>query len=158
MLPNFLRIFQCGFVKNTRLKMSQERSGSQVVHVRENSDSELEALFKVAMNPGETNKSVPLRMRKLPPSFFTPPEPQNIHHSKDGSSDSTNYNPTSTGGPSIAHIRAHSSPPSLQQTLSAAPPPPQHVRQHSYDLTDDQPLPPGWDMAKTQHGQRYFLK
>lgn len=58
----------------------------------------------------------------------------------------------------ISHMRAHSSPASLQQTLSAAPPPPshQHLRQHSCELLDE-PLPPGWGMARTPQGQRYFL-
>lgn len=53
------------------------------------------------------------------------------------------------------HVRAHSSPASLpvntlstQATGAAAPP----------IIPDDVPLPPGWEMAKTPTGQRYFLK
>lgn len=60
----------------------------------------------------------------------------------------------------ISHMRAHSSPASLQQTLSAAPQPPpsQHLRQHSCELLDEhEPLPPGWGVARTPQGQRYFL-
>ncbi|KTG33563.1 hypothetical protein cypCar_00014740, partial [Cyprinus carpio] len=64
------------------------------------------------------------------------------------------------------HVRAHSSPASLQLgavspgTLSSMGPanaPPQHLRQSSYEIPDDVPLPPGWEMAKTPSGQRYFL-
>ena len=144
-----------------------ERKGSQVVHVRENSDTELEALFNFAINPSDNKGSIPFRMRNLPPSFFNPGAQKHIGHIREDSSDSTGgypATPNSVGGAHanvIAHSRAHSSPASLQQTLSAAPPqlPPPHTRQQSCDiLSDDQPLPPGWDMAKTPQGQRYFLK
>ncbi|XP_050388537.1 transcriptional coactivator YAP1 isoform X2 [Patella vulgata] len=146
--------------------MSQDRSerkGSQIVHVRENSDSDLEALFSYAINPSsDTNKSIPLRMRNLPASFFQPPEPH-LQTGKEGSAESTGYsasNTTSTPNFSIAHTRVRSSPASLSQTqtLSTAPPPPcsQHVRQHSYDLAEE-PLPPGWSIGVTVVGQRYFL-
>ncbi|KAK6167113.1 hypothetical protein SNE40_021215 [Patella caerulea] len=146
--------------------MSQDRSerkGSQIVHVRENSDSDLEALFSYAINPtSDTNKSIPLRMRNLPASFFQPPEPH-LQTGKEGSAESTGYSPsntTSTPNFSIAHTRVRSSPASLSQTqtLSTAPPPPcsQHVRQHSYDLAEE-PLPPGWSIGVTVVGQRYFL-
>lgn len=65
------------------------------------------------------------------------------------------------------HVRAHSSPASLQLgavsggSLSGMAPAnasPQHLRQSSYEIPDDVPLPPGWEMAKTNSGQRYFLK
>lgn len=64
------------------------------------------------------------------------------------------------------HVRAHSSPASLQLgpvsggSLSGMAPAgsPQHMRQSSYEIPDDVPLPPGWEMAKTSSGQRYFLK
>ncbi|CAE1227266.1 YAP1 [Acanthosepion pharaonis] len=117
------------------------------------------------MNPTEAPPQIPLRMRNLPASFFKPPDPtqQKPHSgSREGSTESTTTGPGGTGGGTsgltIAHPRAHSSPASLTQTLSAAPPPSsQHVRQHSYDLTDEQPLPPGWEMAKTTQGHRYYL-
>lgn len=68
------------------------------------------------------------------------------------------------------HVRAHSSPASLQLgTVSpggltpsgivpGAAPSSQHLRQSSFEIPDDVPLPPGWEMAKTPSGQRYFLK
>lgn len=70
------------------------------------------------------------------------------------------------------HVRAHSSPASLQLgavspgTLTpaggvsgpAATPTAQHLRQPSFEIPDDVPLPAGWEMAKTSSGQRYFLK
>nr|XP_009672641.1 PREDICTED: yorkie homolog [Struthio camelus australis] len=68
------------------------------------------------------------------------------------------------------HVRAHSSPASLQLgavspgTLTpsgvvtgAGAPSSQHLRQSSFEIPDDVPLPPGWEMAKTPSGQRYFL-
>ncbi|XP_042300255.1 transcriptional coactivator YAP1-like isoform X1 [Sceloporus undulatus] len=65
------------------------------------------------------------------------------------------------------HVRAHSSPASLLGTVSpgALTPssvvpggaPSQHLRQPSFEIPDDVPLPPGWEMAKTPSGQRYFL-
>uniref|UniRef100_A0A0B6YR91 WW domain-containing protein n=1 Tax=Arion vulgaris TaxID=1028688 RepID=A0A0B6YR91_9EUPU len=143
--------------------MSQDRTGP-IVHVRENSDTELEALFNHAMNPSETNKYVPLRERKLPASFFCPPEPpkpmqQQMGVGKDNPTDAPVFHGAVNPNMNIAHMRAHSSPASLQQSLSAAPPPTSssHVRQHSYDALDEQPLPAGWDMAKTPQGQRYYL-
>jgi hypothetical protein len=162
-------------------KMDQTQAANQVVHVRENSDSELENLFKVLNHKdGTTPGQIPYSMRKLPASFFKPPDMMKGNHSREGSADSTtnnNFVPNQgspltlpTTGPGlqsvqmgIAHPRAHSSPASLQQTLSAVPvQPPQHTRQQSFDIsvvTDlDPPLPPGWEMAKTGTGQRYFLK
>lgn len=141
-----------------------ERTGTQVVHVRENSDHEMEAMFKAALNPKSGVAGIPLRQRNLPPSFFTPPDPsKQINHSREGSTDSPGYsNPgnsvLSSGGTTVIHGRTQSSPAMLQQTQFSTLPPPQHNRQRSCDILEEQPLPPGWEMAKTPQGQIYFLK
>ncbi|XP_029964458.1 transcriptional coactivator YAP1 [Salarias fasciatus] len=136
-------------------------AGHQIVHVRGDSETDLEALFNAVMNPKSTivPPSVPMRMRKLPDSFFKPPEPKS--HSRQASTDAG-----SGGVLTPHHVRAHSSPASLQlgavsgTSLSAIVPAgaaPQHLRQSSYEISDDVPLPAGWEMAKTASGQRYFL-
>lgn len=136
-------------------------AGHQIVHVRGDSETDLEALFNAVMNPKNAAlpPSVPMRMRKLPDSFFKPPEPKS--HSRQASTDAG-----TAGTLTPQHVRAHSSPASLQLgavspgTLTGLPQPgtsPQHLRQPSYEIPDDVPLPPGWEMAKTASGQRYFL-
>ncbi|XP_048699694.1 transcriptional coactivator YAP1 isoform X8 [Caretta caretta] len=141
-------------------------AGHQIVHVRGDSETDLEALFNAVMNPKGANvpHTLPMRLRKLPDSFFKPPEPK--AHSRQASTDGG-----SAGALTPQHVRAHSSPASLQLgavspgTLTAsgvvtgpgAAPSSQHLRQSSFEIPDDVPLPPGWEMAKTPSGQRYFL-
>ncbi|XP_063300999.1 transcriptional coactivator YAP1 isoform X2 [Pelobates fuscus] len=139
---------------------------SQIVHVRGDSETDLEALFNAVMNPKTANvpQTLPMRMRKLPDSFFKQPEPKS--HSRQASTDGG-----SAGTLTPQHVRAHSSPASLQlgavspgalspQGVVSGPGPAtqgQHLRQSSFEIPDDVPLPPGWEMAKTPSGQRYFL-
>ncbi|XP_039176633.1 transcriptional coactivator YAP1 isoform X8 [Crotalus tigris] len=136
-------------------------AGHQVVHVRGDSETDLEALFNAVMNPKGANvpHTLPMRLRKLPDSFFKPPEPK--AHSRQASTDAG-----TAGALTPQHVRAHSSP-ALLGTVSPgalAPSgvvpggtPSQHLRQSSFEIPDDVPLPPGWEMAKTPSGQRYFL-
>uniref|UniRef100_A0A7N6BS80 WW domain-containing protein n=1 Tax=Anabas testudineus TaxID=64144 RepID=A0A7N6BS80_ANATE len=125
-------------------------AGQQVVHVRGDSQTELEALFNAVMNPSKEARhpaSLPMRMRKLPDSFFRQPDPRG--HSRQASSDGG-----VCGSLTPHHVRAHSSPASLPVNslstpatdVAAAP-----------IIPDDVPLPHGWEMAKTPTGQRYFL-
>ncbi|KAL1782119.1 transcriptional coactivator YAP1 isoform X4 [Sigmodon hispidus] len=140
-------------------------AGHQVVHVRGDSETDLEALFNAVMNPKTANvpQTVPMRLRKLPDSFFKPPEPKS--HSRQASTDAG-----TAGALTPQHVRAHSSPASLQLGAvspgsltptvvsgSSATPASQHLRQSSFEIPDDVPLPAGWEMAKTSSGQRYFL-
>ena len=71
---------------------------SQVIHIRGDSDSELQALFDSVLSNSNVSgssarsKGVPLRLRKLPDSFFNPPKAgtssRPIHHGRDCSVDS----------------------------------------------------------------------
>uniref|UniRef100_A0A2K5SBB8 Transcriptional coactivator YAP1 n=1 Tax=Cebus imitator TaxID=2715852 RepID=A0A2K5SBB8_CEBIM len=140
-------------------------TGHQIVHIRGDSETDLEALFNAVMNPKTASvpQTVPMRLRKLPDSF-KPPEPKS--HSRQASTDAG-----SAGALTPQHVRAHSSPASLQLgavspgTLTptgvvsgpAATPTVQHLQQSSFEIPDDVPLPAGWEMAKTSSGQRYFL-
>ncbi|XP_030071581.1 WW domain-containing transcription regulator protein 1 isoform X3 [Microcaecilia unicolor] len=126
--------------------------GQQVIHVTHDLDTDLEALFNSVMNP----KPSSWRKKILPESFFK--EPDSGSHSRQSSTDSGGHPPRL----GVQHVRSHSSPASLQlgAGTTATPSPAQqhaHLRQQSYDVTDELPLPPGWEMAVTQTGQRYFL-
>ncbi|XP_072230829.1 transcriptional coactivator YAP1-like isoform X2 [Leuresthes tenuis] len=125
-------------------------AGQQIVHVRGDSQTELEALFSAVMNPSKAARqpsSLPMRMRKLPDSFFRQPDPRG--HSRQASSDGG-----VCGSLAPHHVRAHSSPASLpvnSLTTQAADVAATPI------ISDDVPLPHGWEMAKTPTGQRYFL-
>ncbi|XP_075057989.1 WW domain-containing transcription regulator protein 1 isoform X1 [Mixophyes fleayi] len=126
--------------------------GQQVIHVTQDLDSDLENLFNSVMNP----KPNSWRKKILPESFFQ--EPDSGSHSRQSSTDSGSHPPRL----GIQHVRSHSSPASLQlgAGTGTVPSPTQqhaHLRQQSYDVTDELPLPPGWEMAYTHTGQRYFL-
>ncbi|XP_051839252.1 WW domain-containing transcription regulator protein 1 [Antechinus flavipes] len=136
--------------------------GQQVIHVTQDLDTDLEALFNSVMNP----KPSSWRKKILPESFFK--EPDSGSHSRQSSTDSSGSHPArlSGGGGGVAggaqHVRSHSSPASLQLGTGAgaatsAAQQHAHLRQQSYDVTDELPLPPGWEMTFTATGQRYFL-
>ena len=143
-----------------------QRKGNQVIHVKDNSGNDLDELFNVAMNPSRQGQpgQLPMKMRNLPASFFTPPcnnsqQNRQLNHNRQGSNDSTGFGPNIQPPP--IHTRAHSSPASLTQSLSTVPQNPpqhQHARQHSCDSMLDEPqLPPGWEKARTPDGQLYYL-
>lgn len=159
-----------GAATNGRGEMIEQKGPNHIVRIRSDSDINLDDLFKAVMQPSDrVPLSVPMRLRNLPASFFQQPErSKSASHSRESSSDAT-FSPSEASAAAAAaaaaaavvappslpvnHPRAHSSPASLQQSYNA--PSPQHLRQQSYDLVDD--LPPGWEMAKTSTGQRYFL-
>ncbi|XP_043078994.1 WW domain-containing transcription regulator protein 1 isoform X2 [Puntigrus tetrazona] len=130
----------------------QPLPGQQVIHVAKDLDTDLEALFNSVMNP----KPSSWRNKHLPESFFR--EPDSGSHSRQSSTDSGSLPPRCQA----AHVRSHSSPASLQLPTAAlgAPSPGRHhshTRHQSFDVAEELPLPPGWEMAYTPSGQKYFL-
>ncbi|XP_022236543.1 transcriptional coactivator YAP1-like isoform X2 [Limulus polyphemus] len=141
------------------------------------SETNLDDLFKAAMLPKDSQVQLsgpPMRLRNLPRSFFQPPEggSKSASHSRESSFEGTFSPPppSSTGpnsmskspeqhtsGLTVSHRHTHSSPASLQQTYKQNTSQHQHLRQQSADSTDSVSLPPGWEMAKTPSGQRYFI-
>jgi len=166
----------------------KEEPGQQnqqvVVHVREDSNKELDRLFAVALNqeaPPQANNrplQVPLKMRNLPASFWTPgpigtKSPGGLHSRENSLDNSGPFSPGPVASPgpqppSHHHIRTSSCPATLgqidrgtaaHQTLPLAP---AHLRGGSFDVgggNDDKlgPLPPGWEQSRTPQGQIYFL-
>jgi len=156
----------------------QERN--VVLHVREDSASEMENLFSVVNgNSARSLQHPPMRMRNLPKSFFHPPgvgSKSPSVHSRENSLDNSPFSPgpvPSPGPPPMGpvHSRASSCPATLGQPLAPQQPhqnlalnsPHAHLRQHSFDVgggnSDDVlgPLPPGWEKAQTPTGQIYFM-
>ncbi|XP_066503998.1 WW domain-containing transcription regulator protein 1 isoform X2 [Hoplias malabaricus] len=132
----------------------QPLPGQQVIHVAKDPDTDLEALFNAVINPRPSS----WRKKHLPESFFR--EPDSGSHSRQSSTDSS----SGAGRLTAQHVRSHSSPASLQLGPGTAggpgaPGAPHHVhiRHQSFDVAEELPLPPGWEMAFTANGQKYFL-
>ncbi|KAL1022871.1 hypothetical protein UPYG_G00033550 [Umbra pygmaea] len=129
----------------------QPMPGQQVIHVAQDSDTDLEALFNSVMHP----KPSSWRNKLMPESFFK--EPDSGSHSRQSSTDSGSHPPRLP----VQHVRSHSSPASLQLGLGSNPTPSpvhhNHIRHQSFDVAEELPLPPGWEMAYTPTGQKYFL-
>lgn len=141
------------------MSMERKNSGNCVVHVRSDSDNDLDALFHVVQKPAKavesSSNSLPMKLRKLPLSFFKQPTPL----------DPTKLSPEDNTGLTISHSRAHSSPASLTIPTSTSgqglyPLHPAHNRTQSYDGTafEESQLPPGWEMRTSPTGQPYFMK
>jgi len=104
------------------------------IHVREDSASELDALFDISLNKtAQKHLQVPMRMRTLPESFWKPPtfgsKSPSVHSRENSLDNSLGQGPfspgpiASPGPPSIAqshHSRANSCPATLGQTLAVA--------------------------------------
>ena len=111
-----------------------EHNNKQVsIHVREDSASELDALFAISLNKASQRPlQVPMKMRNLPASFFQPPtigSKSPSVHSRENSLDNSLGGPfspgpnASPGPPSLPqshHSRANSCPATLGQTLAVA--------------------------------------
>jgi len=79
-----------------------EQHGNQIVHVRGDSDSDLEALFSVLHNMDASRPpSSSYKNRKLPASFFRPPDPKSTTgHGRSVSSPAQLHHPMpGTGAP-----------------------------------------------------------
>ncbi|GAB0101021.1 YORKI [Sergentomyia squamirostris] len=129
---------------NNNNESDSVKQGNIVVRTDEDSATKLQALFDSVLKPSEQNRplQIPLRMRKLPNSFFNPPstgsKSPSVSHSRENSIDSAFGSGTTivyapgVGGAgagasnsvltqrlSISHSRAHSSPATLEQTHAA---------------------------------------
>ncbi|KAM6962835.1 WW domain-containing transcription regulator protein 1 [Aplochiton taeniatus] len=133
------------------LSPHQPMPGQQVIHVAQDSDTDLEALFNSVMKP----KPSSWRKKHLPESFFK--EPDSGSHSRQSSTDSGSHPPRLP----VQHVRSYSSPASLQLGSPGTPTPSpvhhSHIRHQSFDVAEELALPPGWEMAYTSNGQKYFL-
>ena len=112
-------------------------TSKQIVHVRGDSETELDLLFSVLNSREQKPPTRSFRDMNLPLSFFRPPDPKPAgYHSRDGSLDAAGdlpyvslHGPTASM-PSVFHSRSHSSPAQLPLTLSVAPQTPQPGQQH----------------------------
>lgn len=134
----------------------ERKNSNVVVHVRQDSENELERLFTHVINPvgkvEQSSNSLPMRMRKLPPSFFKQPP-------LDGKNSLSPPTPNEVGL-TISHSRTRSSPASFSAVRNASTnqlgsPRPAFNNGEAFD--DTTPLPPGWEMRQTPSGQRYFM-
>ena len=116
--------------------LGEHHKPNVVLHVREDSASEMENLFSVVNgNSARSLQHPPMRMRNLPKSFFHPPgvgSKSPSVHSRENSLDNSPFSPgpvPSPGPPPMGpvHSRASSCPATLGQPL--APQQPHQVRQ-----------------------------
>ncbi|XP_065345052.1 transcriptional coactivator yorkie isoform X3 [Cloeon dipterum] len=126
--------------------MANNNNTAKTSVVRMENDDSLQLMFDLVLKPNSQRPlQVPLRMRKLPDSFFKPPgkgsksgSGTNISHSRENSSDSTfGAGNTNVNSPSATVSASAGSPQQQQQQQlapQAAPPPPlqiSHPRAHS---------------------------
>lgn len=97
--------------------LSPIKSNNLVVRVNQDTDDNLQALFDSVLNPGDAKRplQLPLRMRKLPNSFFTPRRPR--------TRGPTAPTPPTTRAPSRASTSGTRRPSSSSQMASRPSPP-----------------------------------
>ena len=132
----------------------------QTLHIRSDSESKMEDLFRVLKNPG--NAQLPYIKRDLPASFFNPSINRGSNENFSTSGIILQNQPAPLP---VLHTRSRSSPAQIQHPLSVPTTSAvqnQHTKQTSMgnfiDGSDESPLPPGWEVAKTVEGVRYFIK
>jgi protein yorkie len=146
-----------------------------ILHVRENSIDELEALFDPSKwSTKQTKKLPPLYKRNLPSSFFQPPEtgtktPKNMHsaqHSRQNSIDQSHFN---TNHASMLNKQYHLIHQKLSNLTNSnhmrSVSEPVDVSPMAYANFNNQnqqngqpPLPFGWQTARTNDGTLYYIK
>ena len=116
----------------TEMATGRDGDGKSVVRVTEDSNKLLEELFDVVNAGGAPKGGKPMLERKLPPSFF------HATDSKQGLSSP------------CGHSRSVSMPATIEHIYSS--------RQYAQDNLQGQPLPPGWELAKTPDGISYYIE
>lgn len=129
-----------------------EQHGNQIVHVRGDSDSDLEALFSVLHNIDTSRPpSSSYKNRKLPASFFRPPDPKSGVHGRSVSSPAQLHHPMPGGAPASQQQQQQHGYKATSGTDSSS----------SSTFADEfggQSMPcRNWD-ASSKNCPRYFLK
>jgi len=118
-------------------------NAKQIVHVRGDSETELDLLFSVLNSRDQKPPIRSFRDMNLPPSFFRPPDPKPAgYHSREGSLDGVSaanqliggaVRQQGTGNVNVFHSRSHSSPAQLPLAPLSVAPTPGHLKQGSAD-------------------------
>ena len=125
---------------------SSESGKNVILKVSENSDAQLEDLFKV-LNAGD-GSSQNSRRRGLPSSLYE--EPNKDEQPKTniiGPAVQLPQNPAFGSGRNSSHSRVISLPADLNR----------YPRGDQFDYHNI-PLPPGWEIGKTAESHTYFIK
>jgi hypothetical protein len=163
--------------------VARSRPNRSVIHVKENSIDELDALFDPSKWSQRKTNALPLIKRNLPQSFFRPPESGGTRtpkrpgcstlHSRQGSVDQTNVHNSSallnqqhvllqqrlaSLNPTSLHSRSASEPVCVMPPLARQQGHFSLNGPNSQQLASQISMPYGWQSATTQNGQQYFVK
>jgi protein yorkie len=164
-------------VSNSINIMKHANSRTAILHVRENSIDELEALFDPSKwSTKQTKKLPPLYKRNLPSSFFQPPEtgtktPKNAgnsaQHSRQSSIDqsflsSRNHASMLNKQYHLIHQKLTNLSNSNNHSRSVSEPvdvsPLAYANFNNQHQNSQQGLPFGWQTARTTDGTTYYIK